>query len=369
MRYYRPTWCEIDLKALEYNFKQVKAHILANTKILVCVKSDAYGHGIVPISKKLVSLGVDYLGVASIDEGIILRKAGINLPILVLGMVLPSDITPIFRYNLTQTVCSEELATALNKMARDYKKIANIHIKIDTGMGRLGVLYKDAFNFIKKIKRLNFLNIEGLFTHFPCADIDSSFTQYQIEIFAKLIDRLHRDNINITLAHAANSMGVLEYRRGYFNLVRPGLIIYGLYPKRNIKINLKPVMSLKTRIIYLKRLPKDYGLSYGHIYRTKKATTIVTLPIGYGDGYPRDLSGKADVLIKKTRFRIVGRICMDQTLVDVGNAKVRIGDEVVLIGSGGRFRISAEELAHRSGTIPYEIVCGIGNRVPRIYKA
>lgn len=368
MRYYRPTWCEIDLNALEYNFKQVKAHILPDTRVLVCVKSDAYGHGIVPVSKKLVSLGVDYLGVASIDEGMALRKAGINLPILVLGMVLPSDIEPIFKYNLTQTVCTEELARALNKMAQRYKKIANIHIKIDTGMGRLGVLCSDAFNFIKKINKFEFLNIEGIFTHFPCADIDFSFTQYQIKIFDELIDKLQESNIHIPLCHAANSMGVIGYRKSHFNLVRPGLIIYGLYPKKNIKIELKPVMSLKSRIIYLKRVPKGCGISYGHIYRTNRPTTIVTLPLGYGDGYPRNLSNKADVLINKKRFRITGRICMDQILVDVGDSKVKIGDEVILIGSGRKDRITAEELAYKSVTIPYEIVCGIGNRIPRIYK-
>lgn len=365
---YRPTWAEIDLKALEYNFNQVKAHLSSHTKILVCVKSDAYGHGIVPVSKKLVSLGVDYLGVASIDEGIVLRKAGIDIPILILGMVLPSDTKPILRFNLTQTVCSEKLAKVLNKTAKKYKKIADIHIKVDTGMGRLGVLYNDAFNFIEKIHRLKFLNIEGVFTHFPCADISPSFTYYQIDIFNKLIDRLRKNNIHIPLCHAANSMGVIGYREAHFNLVRPGLIIYGLYPKKNIKIGLKPVMSLKTKIIYVKRMCKGEGLSYGHIYRTKKNTTVVTLPIGYGDGYSRDLSGKADVLIGKARFRISGRICMDQTLVDVGDTKVRIGDEVVLIGSDGKQRITAEELAYRAGTIPYEIVCGIGNRVPRIYK-
>lgn len=368
IRFYRPTWCEIDLNALEYNFKQVKTYLLPNTKILVCVKSDAYGHGIVPVSKRLVLLGVDYLGVASIDEGIALRKAGINSPILILGMILPSDIKPIFKYDLTQTVCTEELATTLNKMAGQNKKIANIHIKIDTGMGRLGVLYRHAFDFIKKIKRLDYLNIEGIFTHFPCADISPSFTQYQIKIFDELIDKLNRNNIHIPLCHAANSMGVIGYKKSHFNLVRPGLIIYGLYPKKNIKIKLKPVMSLKTKIIYVKRVPSGEGLSYGHIYRTRKNTTVVTLPIGYGDGYPRNLSNKEDVLIRKKRFRISGRICMDLTLVDVGDFKVKIGDEVILIGSDGKDRISVEELAHRSGTIPYEIVCGIGNRVPRIYK-
>jgi len=364
---YRPTWIEVDLKALAYNFKQVRSQLSPDTKILVCVKSDAYGHGIVAVSRKLVSLGVDYLGVASIDEGIVLRKAGINAPILVLGMVLPGDIEPVFRYRLTQTVCSEELALALNRMGKRRNQAANIHIKIDTGMGRLGVLFTHAYSFIKEIRRLDYVNVEGIFTHFPCADIDPTFTRYQIEIFRGLIDSLYREDIRIPLCHAANSMGVIGYKESHFNLVRPGLIIYGLYPRRNIKIRLKPVMSLKTKVVYLKRIPKGKGLSYGHTYRTKDNTTVVTLPIGYGDGYPRILSGRGDVLISGRRLRISGRICMDQMLVDVGSAKVKIGDEVILIGTDAKAAISAEELAYRCGTIPYEIVCGIGNRVPRIY--
>jgi alanine racemase len=365
---YRPTWAEIDLSALEYNLNQIKSLIFPGTKILVCVKSDAYGHGIIPVSKRLVSLGVDYLGVASIDEGIILRKAGIDSPILVLGMILSGDSKPVLKYNLTQTVCTEELAEALNKKARRYKKIASIHIKVDTGMGRLGVLYSHALNFIKKIKQYKYLNIEGISTHFPCADLNSSFTQYQIEIFNALIKNLKKEEIHIPLHHAANSMGIIGYKKSNFNLVRPGLMVYGLYPKKNIKLKLKPVMSLKTKIIYLKRVPKGAGLSYGHTYHTKENTTVVTLPIGYGDGYPRNLSNKAAVLIRKKRFKIAGRICMDQTLIDADNFKVKIGDEVILIGFDGKDRITAEELAYLSGTIPYEIVCGIGNRVPRIYK-
>lgn len=365
---YRPTWVEVDLKALEYNFKQVRSRLSPQTKILACVKSDAYGHGIVPVSEKLVSLGVDYLGVSSIDEGIVLREAGINARVLILGMVLPGDIEPVFRYNLTQTVCTEELALALNRMGKGRKRAANIHIKIDTGMGRLGVLFTHAYSFIKKISRLDYVNIEGIFTHFPCADIDPTFTRYQIEIFRRLIDSLYRENIRIPLCHAANSMGIIGYKKSHFNLVRPGLIIYGLYPRRDIKVRLEPVLSLKTKVIYLKRMPKGKGLSYGHTYRTKGNTTVVTLPIGYGDGYPRILSGRGDVLIGSRRFRISGRICMDQTLVDVGNAKVRIGDEVILIGARAGNRINAEEVAHRCGTIPYEIVCRIGNRVPRVYK-
>ncbi|MCM8800611.1 MAG: alanine racemase [Candidatus Omnitrophica bacterium] len=364
---YRPTWAEINLNNLVYNFKEIKKFLNPDTKIMVTVKADAYGHGIIRIAKKLVECGVDYLGVASIDEGISLREAGMKIPILVLGMVLKKDIPALFEYNLTTTLCSEDLAEALNNMAKLKNKSINVHIKIDTGMGRLGVLYKDAEKFVKKVKRLSFINIEGIFTHFPLADTDRNFTLSQINQFISLIKNLEKQSIYIPLKHAANSIGIIEYPLSHLNMVRPGLIIYGLYPKKNINIKLKPLLSLKTKIVYFKRVPKGYGISYGHDYITKKETTIVVLPIGYGDGYPRNLSNLAPVLIKGRRFKISGRICMDQIMVDIGDLPVRLNEEVVLIGKQGKSNITVEELALLSGTIPYEIVCGLGNRITRIY--
>jgi len=365
---YRPTWVEIDLNALEYNFRQIRSFIRPKTKIMACVKADAYGHGAVPVSKRLASLGVDYLGVASIDEAIMLRKEKIRTPILVLGMVLPTYTSPLFKYDIAQTVCTRELAQALNQQSKYYKKPAKIHLKVDTGMGRLGFAYLEAFDFIKEIAKLKFLRIEGIFTHFPSADCDAAFTRHQIDIFNKLIQRLERAGICIPLQHAANSMGILHYQNSHFNLVRPGLILYGIYPRQGLKVKLKPVLSLKSRIVFTKRVPKGQGISYGHSYFTKKDTTIVTLPIGYGDGYPRILSNKADVLIAARRFKISGKICMDHVLVDVGDERVGTGDEVVLIGSYGKERIGSQELARLAETISYEILCGIGSRVPRVYK-
>jgi alanine racemase len=364
---YRPTWAEVNLNNLAYNFNQIKRLLTPKTKIMACVKADAYGHGLIPVAKKLRALGMDYLGIASIDEGVRLREAGIKLPILVLGMILKKDIEPLFRYNLIQTVCTQELASALNNRARSLGKSIKIHIKVDTGMGRIGTLYKDAIGFIKEVRKLKFINIEGIFTHLACADINRNFTLRQIGRFKHLISELNKHGINIPLIHVANSLGVISYKRSHFNMVRPGLVIYGLYPKEGLKITLRPMLCLKTRIIYVKRVPKGYGISYGRTYVTRRDTTIVTLPIGYGDGYSRSFSNQAPVLIGGKRFKINGRVCMDQVMVDVGDLPVKIGDEVVLIGTQGKQGITAEELADISGTIPYEIVCNLGSRIPRIY--
>jgi len=340
---------------------------LPHTRILVTVKADAYGHGLVPVSRKLVTAGTDFLGVASIDEGIKLRQAGIKCPVLILGLILKKDIAPLFTYNLTPTICDADSAAALERLGRKLGKKINVHIKVDTGMGRIGVLHQDAFILVKKIHRFKAIRIEGIFTHFPFADIDRKFTAFQIKLFNQLVSDLKKSGIIIPLVHAANSVGLVDYQDSHFTMVRPGLIMYGLYPKQGLGINLKPVLSLKTRIVYIKNVSAGFGVSYAHAYVTSRATCIVTLPIGYGDGYPRNLSNLASVLIRGRRFKISGRICMDQIMVDVGGFIPRLGEEVVLIGKQGKSNISVEELAGLSGTIPYEIACGLGSRIPRVY--
>lgn len=364
---YRPTWAEISLVNLTRNLNRIKKMLAPKTKIMVTIKADAYGHGLIPVARRLASEGVDFFGVASIDEGIKLRNAGIKLPILILGLILKKDIGPLFRYRLTVTVCDEELALALNKKAGMSGKPLEVHIKVDTGMGRIGVLHQDAEEFVKKVHKLKFINIAGIFTHLACADVNKQFTFYQIDLFNRLIQRLNKQGIDIPLVHTANSMGVMEYKNSHFNMVRPGLVIYGLYPAENLNVSLKPVLSLKTRVIFIKAVPSGFGISYGHDYVTKKQTRIATLPIGYGDGYPRNLSNRAPVLIRGRRFKVCGRVCMDQIMVDVGDYPVKIGDEAVLIGSQGKNSITTEELAQLCGTIPYEIACGLGSRIPRIY--
>jgi alanine racemase len=365
---YRPTWAEVDLANLEHNFLEIKKRCGVNTKIMITVKADAYGHGLIPISKRLERCGVDFFGVASIDEGIELRRSGIKNDILILGLILKKDILPLFKYNLFPTICDWGMPEVLSSKARFFKKRIGVHIKVDTGMGRIGMHYHDAYKLIEKISRLKGIDIRGIFTHLSCADLNKKFTFCQIGLLDKLVKGLSRRGIKIPLVHAANSIGFINYKDSHFNMVRPGLIIYGLSPKGGLKVKLKPVLSLKTKVVFVKRVPKGIGISYGHSYITQKATRIATLPIGYGDGYPRNLSNKAEVLIKKRRFRIVGRICMDQLMVEVGNSNINVGDEVVLIGSQGKETITAEELALKSKTISYEIVCGLGSRIPRIYK-
>ncbi|MGA2775695.1 MAG: alanine racemase [Candidatus Omnitrophota bacterium] len=364
---YRPTWAEINLGNLSKNFFKIKKATLVGTKIMVTVKADAYGHGLIPVSRKLVSCGVDFLGVASIDEGILLRKNGIRIPILVMGAVLKEHMNALFIFHLTPTVCDIAQAVALERKAERLKQPINIHIKVDTGMGRVGVAYYDAEELVKKILKFKLLRVEGLFTHFAFADINKKFTNYQTFLFYHLISKLEALGVHIPLAHAANSAGVLDYNNTHFNMVRPGLAIYGLYLRNNLKNSLKPVLSLKTKVVFIKRVPEGTGISYGHAYVTSRDTKIATLPIGYGDGYQRNLSNLAPVLIRGKRFKVAGRICMDQMMVDVGGLSLKVGDEAVLIGSQGKYEISAEELAELSATIPYEVVCGLSNRIPRVY--
>lgn len=365
---YRPTWVEIDLSAIDYNLGVVKAKVGPKVKILAVIKSDAYGHGILEVAKRIVN-AVDFLGVASIDEAITLRKLNIRRPVLIFENSFPSFTKAIIDYDITSTVCSLDLACALNRYAARCRKKINVHIKVDTGMGRLGVWHIEALDFIKKVKEFSFINIEGLYTHFPCADTNPKFTLGQIKSFKNLIDKLKQNKIRIPICHSANSMGIIGYKESYFDMVRAGLMLYGLYPKNNLtsKIKLKPALSFKSKIIFVKRIPKGRTISYGATFITPKATTIATVPVGYNDGYLRSLSHKSEVIIRGRRYKIVGRICMDELMVDLGNSNIKLADEVTLIGKDKNNRISAEEISERAGTIPYEIVCSIGKSAPRFY--
>jgi len=370
MKTYRPTICEIDLSAIRYNLKRIRGYIPGSTKVMAVVKANAYGHGIVEVSDVLNKAGVDYLGVATVDEALAIRRSGIKAPILILGSILPSEIKAILNKNITLTLCTTELLKTLDKSVRGRKKI-KVHIKIDTGMGRIGVWHTEAVRFITEALRYKNIEIEGVYTHFSSAGRDKLFTEYQLTLFGKILKELHQRGIDIPCKHAANSIGLVGFEKSHLNLVRPGLIIYGMYPKKGFlnKIKLRPALSLKTKIVYIKDTPPGRSISYGRTYITEKETRIATIPIGYGDGYGRILSNKAKVLIRGVRAPVVGKVTMDQTMVDVGHIQgAKVGDEVILMGAQKGERITVEELARLCSTIPYEIACSIGARVPRVYK-
>ena len=367
---YRPTWAEVDLAAIEYNYRQVRRLIGKDVRVMVVVKANAYGHGTVEISTVLEKLGVDYLGVATMDEAVRLRDHGIATPVLVLGSVLPSEVAVAKEKDITLTLCSDELLEAIKKECADGAKI-KVHVKIDTGMGRIGIWHEEALEFIKKVSTEKSITLEGIYTHFSAAGRDDFFTNYQIEAFEKLLSQIEKNWIKIPIRHAANSIATVDFKRSHLNMVRPGLIVYGMYPKHTFPrlIKLRPAMSLKTRIVYIKETPPGRSISYGRTHVTQKKTIIATLPIGYADGYGRNLSNRAEVLVRGHRARIVGKVTMDQAMIDVGHIKgAKLGDEVVLIGKQGREEIRTEKLARLAGTIAYEVVCSISNRVPRIYK-
>jgi alanine racemase len=367
--FYRPTWVEVDLSAVAANYHALKKRCPMGTKIMVAVKANAYGHGIVEVSRKLAACGVDYLGVASVDEALLLRRSFLKTPILNLGAFLKNDAEAMVRHDITATITDREAAKVLDACGRKLKKKAKAHVKVDTGMGRLGIWHKEADAFVLDICSLGHLALEGIYTHFPSADSDEAFTRSQIAVFCSLVRKLNIKGIDIPLKHTANSVAVIGFKDAHFNLIRPGLAIYGLHAKDAWlgKIDLAPALSFKTRVVYGKVVERGRSISYGRTYITRKRTKIVTLPVGYGDGYNRLLSNKAKVLIHGDLYPVVGRVCMDQTMVDVGKSCVNVGDEVVLMGPQGKLSIRVEDIARICRTIPYEVVCWISPRVPRIY--
>lgn len=367
----RPTRAEISLSKLQQNFYQIKQLVGANVKIMGVVKANAYGHGLVEISRALAHFGVDYLGVGFLEEGIILRQNGISLPILVLGGVLGDQVQHFLANNLEITISSIELARRIdNEVQNNALKKPKIHLKIDTGMERLGVHAESAFPFIEQISKLKNLELTGAFSHFATSEsTDKSFANYQLTRFNNLLNKINQSGIKIPLTHMANSGAVLNLPESYFNMVRVGLLLYGLYPSLEIqkRIQVEPILSLKSKIVFIKTIEANTSISYGRLYFTKHKTRIATIPIGYGDGYSRLLTNKAEVIIRGKRFPVVGAICMDQIMVDIGTEDFHIGEDVTLIGSDGNETITAWEIANKIGTNAYEVLCAIASRVPRIY--
>jgi alanine racemase len=371
---HRPTWADIDLKAIEHNYIQVKRMVGKDVMIMAVVKANAYGHGTVEISQVLEGMGVNYLGVATTDEAVRLRDHGIKIPVLILGSILPEEVKIAKDRDITITLCNHEILNEIKSLAKCEEpgepKI-KVHIKVDTGMGRIGVWHEDALKFVKEVAAEKCITLEGIYTHFSSAGRDEFFTNYQIESFERLLASIEKSWIKIPLRHAANSIATVDFKRSYLNLVRPGLIIYGMYPKHTFPklIKLRPALSLKTKVVFIKDIPAGRSISYGRTFISQKPTKVATLPVGYADGYNRGVSNKAEVLVRGQFASVIGKVTMDQTMIDIGKIKgVKVGDEVVLIGKQGRHEIHVEKLARLAGTIAYDFICGISNRVPRIYS-
>ncbi len=367
----RPVWVEIDLNAIRHNLAEIRRLVGPTVEIMAVVKAEAYGHGAVKIAKTALQSGANWLGVALPEEGIALREAGITAPILVFSPLQTDQAEAMVRYDLTPTVCMLEPAVALSRAAVAAGKKAPFHVKVDTGMNRIGIPASEGIVFIKKMQHLPGILFEGIFSHLSTADErDKEYAKYQIKIFNKIIVDLKTQGLLPPKAHLANSAGIIDLPLTYYNLVRPGIILYGMYPSPEVeidKIQLQPAFSLKTKVVFIKRVAQGTAVSYGRRYIAPAESTIVTIPIGYADGWSRRLSGKAEVLISGKRFPIVGTICMDLCMVDVGDEPVEIGQEVVLVGSQGAERITAEEIGAHLGTINYEVTCMISDRVPRRY--
>jgi alanine racemase len=359
----RPTRVEIDLSAIKHNLELIRKR--TKGRIMMAIKADAYGHGAETVGRFVQDKSlVDMLGVSCIEEGIQLRKAGVRLPILDFGLISPAreDIDAIFSYDITPTVVDLRHKEALVQGARKWKRPISVHVKTDTGMGRLGLPPEKTLEVIEHLASLHEIKIEGLYTHFPVSDVPGhEFTKTQIKTFNDLISRLSAMKIDIGLRHCANSGAVINHPESFMDIVRPGILCYGHYPSPDMprEIDVKPAMTLKTGIMFLKRVKKGTGLSYGLTYRTERDTNIATIPVGYADGYPRALSNIAKVIIAGKQYPIAGRICMDQSLIDLGDDTYPVGQEVIMFGSEP---ITAATVAVWSNTIPYEITCEMSRR-------
>jgi alanine racemase len=377
-----PTRAEIDLNKLEYNFKEIKKYLHKENpkkKIKICgvVKANAYGHGIQEISKKLISVGADYLGVANYDEAIKLRVSIPDASILVFGTLIHSKLKPaayvskLLKYNLIATVASLETARFLDFYSKKIGKKFKVHIKVDTGMKRIGFDVKRAFKNISQVFTYKNLDIEGIYTHFATSEEkDKTFVKYQLHKFQDLLHQLKASGMEFPIVHSANSGAILDIKESHFDMVRPGLILYGYYPSEEIKnkIPLKPILSLKSKVTYIKRVDANTSISYGRNYYTDKKSFIGSIPIGYGDGYWRRLSNKGKVAINGNLYPIAGAITMDWLMVDLGiKSNVRVGDDVLLMGSENGTYLGADKIATQVKTIPYEICCAVADRVQRIY--
>lgn len=364
----RPVWAEVNLTAIAHNVKQIKELIKPSTKLCAVIKADAYGHGSPAVARTALAAGADYLAVAILSEAIDLRREGFTTPILVLGYTPPQQAIQLVDNDVTQTVFTYEVAEALSRAAVASGRKAKVHLKIDTGMSRIGIRPEEAGDFAAAVAKLPGIEIEGVFSHFATADSkDKTYVWEQFDKFKQALTLIEAKGIKIPIRHIANSAATLELPETHLDMVRPGIILYGLWPSDEVEqtIALRPAMRFKARVCFVKDVPADVSVSYGRAFFTEKQSRVATLPVGYADGWTRLLAGKASVLIRGQRAPIVGRVCMDQCMVDVTDiSDVEQGDVALLFGGSA---LPVEEIAEKLGTINYEIVCMVGKRVPRHY--
>ncbi|MBP3359468.1 MAG: alanine racemase [Clostridia bacterium] len=367
------TWAEINLDALSSNYRQIRQHINADAKIMAIVKADAYGHGFLEVARTLEQEGVDAFAVALIEEGLQLRRSGFSQPILILGSIPEEHYAAAVQNGISLTVFSIEAARKISRIASALGKTAKIHIKLDTGMSRIGYVIDEnndaVIDEILKIAALDSIKLEGVFSHFSTADeYDKSYTYLQFKRFTDICEKLRENGLTDIIRHISNSAAIMMYPEMHLDMVRPGIILYGLYPSDEVDrsvLRLTPVMTLKAKITHIKTLPAGRGISYGNEYITDGDTRVATVPIGYADGYVRAIAKCGKILAGGKKVRILGRICMDQCMIDVTNVhNINVGDEVILFSDK---EILADDVARWMGSINYEVVCLVSKRIPRIY--
>ncbi len=366
----RPTHVEVDLGQLARNFAAIRAHV-GRARVMTILKANAYGHGLVPVARHLVQCGADYLGVAFLEEGILLRREGITAPILVLGGIAGEQIPLFLKHGLTLTAPSVEKLRLIDAAAGDLGVRAKVHLKIDTGMERIGIHYYSAEPLLQASLDCEHVEVEGIYSHFANADdADPDHARLQLERFHEVLEFYERRGLSLPMRHIANSAGILQIPESHLDLVRPGILLYGVYPSPECArtVAVKPALTWKSRVAYFKVVQPGHPVSYGSTWQSDHPVRLVTVPAGYGDGYFRALSNKAQVIIRDQRHPVVGRVCMDQMLVNLEWGTAYNGDEVILLGSAGDQQITADELAQWAGTIPYEVLTNINTRVPRVYR-
>ena len=379
MEYLRRTWAEVDIDAVKHNFKEIRKAADKNAKIMCVIKADAYGHGAVFLAKLYEKLGADRFAVSNIEEAMQLRENGIVLPILILGFTPAFMAKMLADNNISQAVFSCDYAKELSDFAVKDNVTVKIHIKLDTGMSRIGFMYqniqrdKDSLKEIEEVCKMPNLMHEGIFTHFALSDEGDEGrkpTLHQFECFSDAVDKLKENGIHFEVVHCSNSGAIIDYKQAHYDCVRAGIILYGLSPSSKLdgRLDLQPAMQIKSVIAQIKNVAPNTPVSYGGTFVTDKITKIATVPIGYADGYTRSLSNRAYMTVNGQKARVIGRICMDQLMIDIsGIENVKVGDEVVVIGDGKNNTFSFDEMAQLTGTINYELVCLVGKRVPRVY--